>query len=86
MQRNNRVHARLVDTRHQRLSLPECELAKGEVRVDPRSDMDVEVVDTENGIATLLPLRGISRDLYEVPCAAAASWQYLGSIEDMLIA
>lgn len=80
MQRN--IHARLVDARHQRVSLPECTLAVGEVRVDPRTDFDVEVVDVDKGMATCLPLRGPNRDLFEVPCVEATNWQYLGMIQD----
>jgi hypothetical protein len=82
MQRTIRIHARLVDRNHRPIVLPECDLAVGEIRVDPRTDDDVELVDVDKGMATFLPLRGTDRMLFEVSCAEAMNWQYLGTIQD----
>lgn len=85
MERKIHVHARLVGRNHQRVALPECALTVGEIRVDPQN-RDVEVVDIDNnGIATFLPLRG-DRTLFKAPCMNAMDWQYLGMVEDHLVA
>ena len=84
MKRNINAQARLVDTSHRRISLSECKLVVGEVRVD-EEDRDVEVIsiDTATGFATLKPIRGRDRTAFEARCSDVASWQLIGGFPDL---
>ncbi len=91
MKRNINAQARLVNCDHRRVTLPECTIAQGEIRVDPQ-DRDVETISVNEltGFATFRPLRGQDQTEFEAPCAEAATWQLIGGFpeeeEDQFVA